>query len=133
MIVYVLGGVRTGSSLTAKMLHLLGCSMGTQFEAPSNWSPNGSYTDLDFHHPNLQLSMYNVPDFDPANFPTREELHQQIVETFREKNKQPHWGIKDHAMLDHLDLYLAIAARYEPDLRIIETRRPFEDSVESLM
>lgn len=139
VVVAVLGVPRSGTSMTAAILHHLGVSMGEDLAAADCWCPRGWYEDRQFltmhralAHPHKDLNrlIAGLPAERPDLNERQKALYRRVVASRCRAGDT--WGVKDPRLCFLID-HLAEALHGLAELRIVATRRPAEDSMMSLM
>ena len=109
--IIVLGKARSGTSLTAGILSILGVDMNGD-SSPTPFNPHGAYEDLDFNDLNQEIlksaggdNLLNPPSHENIlNQKQKYDLH--LRNFFEQKSKEGLWGWKKPATILLLDLYL---------------------------
>ncbi len=133
--VVVLGMHRTGTSLAAGMLHLLGINMGSYFFGKTSNNPTGHFEDLDFLY--LNQDILHDAGGDWMNPPAHStilkqapEYSERIKSLVNKRNKQCMvWGWKDPRTCLTFDLY----KKYLVNPYLIICKRPNEQIADSLL
>jgi len=133
--VVVLGMHRTGTSLAAGILHLLGLHMGSYFFGKTSNNPTGHFEDLDFLSLNQDILQSAGGDW--MNPPTHNNILKQapyyedrIKNLINMRNSHlSFWGWKDPRTCLTFDLY----KNYLVNPYLIVCNRPNNQIAESLM
>lgn len=97
----VLGMHRSGTSLTAKMLHRMGVNMGDQLLAPNEFNPYGHWEDVNFFELNVEIlgtagGHWAVPPEEKAIVQAAHWLTHEIKWLLSWKaTRHKRWGFKD--------------------------------------
>jgi len=109
--IIVLGKARSGTSLTAGILTILGVDMNGD-NSPTPFNPHGAYEDLDFNDLDKEILKSAGGDH-LLHLPSRESILEQrqkyaskLQIFFEQKSKKGLWGWKKPATILLLDLYL---------------------------
>lgn len=111
--VVVLGKPRSGTSLTAEILTVLGVDMGADI-APSAFNPRGDYEDLEFNELNASIlaaaggdqnGVLRIPPRDTI-MAQRERFDERIRTFFAAKAKPHLWGWKKPSTSLLIELFL---------------------------
>ena len=111
--VVVLGAARSGTSVTAGMLQVLGVDMGS-IGPSKKWNPEGSFEDKDFQRLNRDIfrmveeakSYWNPPTFEQI-METRTRATPKIQKLVSEKSRGSSiWGWKNPKAILTAELYL---------------------------
>lgn len=128
--ILVLGVPRSGTSCVAGVLHHLGISMGERLIPTDEWNPAGYFQDEDFEDILHEvLGEWFFPRWTTSKPDLSGKYARQIMELAakRAANGKP-WGVKSNRLIHFLNALIAGAG---PDLRVILTQRPLEDSIAS--
>lgn len=110
--VVVLGNAKSGTSLVAGILHILGVDIGKKFVEADEYNPKGYFEDYDFV--NLTDAIFKAAKSNYWNFPSREKLlaqrdnfDQQMQKLIRKKEQGKRiWGWKDPWVNILVELFL---------------------------
>jgi len=109
--VVVLGKARSGTSITAGLLNILGVDMGGD-RSPTPFNPHGAYEDLEFNDLNSEIleaaggdEILSPPSIERV-IEQREEFDDRIQRFFAGKRKQHIWGWKKPSTVFLFDLFL---------------------------
>ena len=125
--IIVVGVGRSGTSITAKILHELGVFMGNTFVPPDDTNPDGFYEDIEFMFLNRFKAEEgkNVKDVD---------WYEQVIPLIKRRHEYAlknniRWGFKS----PHTSELLAYYTRLVPDAQWIFCDRRRIDLIESLV
>jgi hypothetical protein len=129
MIALVLGLRRSGTSLTAQLLHEMGVVMGERWpNFEEGWNPAGLFEDYDFvvaHEPILANVKYDgngrITECDPLALAAWRSL---IMDRCA---RHPRWGIKNFGLPYLLMEFASICP--DKDIRVILCRRAFHKCI----
>ena len=129
----VVGSPRSGTSLTAGVLHALGVPMFPSVDRAINgnvgddWNQGGHFADADFYSlVSPRLPGLSLPD--PQWQPDGEALGL-IADMIAARSSFPRWGFKGlHAWIG-----AAVLQQMGHDVRILNTTRPLADSQASYL
>jgi len=133
--IVVVGAHRSGTSLTAGILHQAGVNMGRRFREPDEWNPTGYWGDLDWLDLNKKLlrdaggNWYTPPGIE-ALAAQGEALADEIRALVARKDEAPLWGFKDPRTCLTIGVLLP---HLPPDTRFLIVRRGKAAVVRSLM
>jgi hypothetical protein len=82
--IIVVGPYRSGTSVTAGVLHHLGVDMGAALPPGDAWNMNGSFCDMALHYHLLELYHHAPGAID------------RVKGEIERRSRAPHWGLKDH-------------------------------------
>lgn len=127
----VIGTPRSGTSLTAGLLHALGVPMagaiptgltefGLNAVGPNEWNAKGNYEDVEF------ANLFNAASLGGRPFPI-----EQFSELLRARSSLPRWGFKHNAAVFYLREILATLYEAGIDHVLLRTRRASRESVQS--
>lgn len=110
--VIVLGRGRSGTSLTAQLLHRMGIHMGKNFKEPSGWNRWGYWENEDFLHFNIEAIKrykidfpFDIPDIGVQNRKVYKKWRDRAKEIVEKNRRDFMWGWKDERNLHTLHLY----------------------------
>lgn len=123
MIVLVTGMMRTGTSLVAKQLHLMGVPMGTTMRFPQA-KANGQddWEDIEFTDMMLNRLM-GIDDSD------REDFGLRVKQYELSRDGVPVWGVKSPFALPYVT---ALREAFEDVVKVVMTTRDIEQVYRSL-
>lgn len=130
--IYIVAGPpRSGTSVTAGILHNLGVPMGLggfiNDNAPDEWNSRGSFADAEFYRfclNRLPLLSVASPTWSPDD-----ESSAEITAMLSPRMAYPKWGIKG----PHSYAAAPLLASMGFDVRLIVTDRPLEQSQASFV
>jgi hypothetical protein len=127
--VLVLGIHRSGSSLTAGVLHRLGINMGPRLLGPDAWNVRGHYEDIDFLHLNDQVIRdWRRPS--PLLLDKQKEMYAKLVQS--RAKESIFWGIKDPRFCFTAEYLIPLFNQEDVKWGFVVCDRDFEASVASL-
>jgi len=122
--VLVMGMHRSGTSVTAGVLHKLGVNMGDNLLRADRHNPDGYYEDMEF----LKLNQYILQQHggDWLRPPEVDTTYEHLVEDTIQK-KEGKWGFKDPRTLITWPAYRDVI-----DPKVVFVERSKEDILDSL-
>jgi len=125
--IIVLGRLRSGTSLTAGILHLLGVNMGNSLLRPMPSNEKGFFEDTEFL--NLHVKMTGNKWFDPDLSEIEKHL-PQYRNLVNSKCNQSLWGVKDPRLCFLLPHFLSCLTC---NRKLIWVDRDIEESIASVV
>lgn len=110
--IVILGMHRSGTSLVAGWLHILGVDMGSDVHGPSEANPKGFFEDMEFRKLNEMIlfeakGSWQHPPSEEEILSCRPKLLKQIKEIMQKKRDKKLWGWKDPRTVLTVKLYLS--------------------------
>ena len=142
--IIILGGHRSGTSITARIVHELGFPAAATPERlltprPGRESdnPDGYYEDIAFvrlhrrmlGEQNRSLGGWRNPRRDDAEIHRLEGRYRTLI---RERSLSGDWSLKDPRLCLLSDVYFDAAAGLEIPMRVVATVRPIAETIASL-
>lgn len=122
--IIVLGQPRSGTSMTAGVLHHLGVTVGERLMPASSMNQRGHYVDLSFD----ELFSHSVDGLPAADFRASAAVESAAAPLIRQRNGRGVWGLKCLFAHTLIPLLSEIC-----NVKLVRTTRSLDVSVRSLL